>query len=166
MKRGYTAPEYKSIVRKLRKARPNLSLSSDFIVGFPGESDDDFERTMALIEEVGYDQSFSFLYSRRPGTPAAALPDDTPPEVKKHRLARLQRRITAMAAAISEAMVGAVERVLVCGPSKKTPGQVCGRTENNRVVNFDAGPEWTGRWAEVEITRALPNSLQGRLVSH
>jgi len=165
MKRGYTAPEYKSIVRKLRKARPNLSLSSDFIVGFPGESDDDFERTMALIEEVNYDQSFSFLYSRRPGTPAAALPDDTPQAVKKRRLARLQRRVTQMAAAISGAMVGAVERVLVCGPAKKTPGQVCGRTDNNRVVNFDGGPEWTGRWAEVEITRALPNSLQGRLVS-
>ncbi len=164
MKRGYTVLEYKSIVRKLRQVRPNLSLSSDFIVGFPGETDDDFRGTMELIEEVGYDQSFSFLYSPRPGTPAAALPDDTPLPVRKRRLGLLQERIAAMAAAVSEAMVGAVERVLVCGPSKKTPGQICGRTENNRVVNFDGGLERVGEWADVEITRALPNSLQGRLV--
>lgn len=165
MKRRYSVERYREIISAVRANRPGLSLTSDFIVGFPGESEDDFAATLNLVDELQFDQSFSFLYSPRPGTPAAALPDDTPADVKKRRLARLQRRITAMAAAISQAMVGAVERVLVCGPSRKTPGQVCGRTDNNRVVNFDGGPEWIGRWAEVEITRALPNSLQGRLVS-
>ncbi len=164
MKRGYTVLEYKSIVRKLRKARPRLSLSSDFIVGFPGESDDDFARTMALIEDLGYDQSFSFLYSPRPGTPAAALPDDTPRAVKKRRLALLQRRVAEMASAVSESMVGGVENVLVCAVSKKGHGQLCGRTGNNRVVNFDGERALIGEFADVEITEALPNSLRGRLV--
>ena len=164
MKRGYTALEYKSIVRKLRKARPRLSLSSDFIVGFPGESDDDFSRTMALIEDVGYDQSFSFLYSPRPGTPAAALPDDTPHARKKRRLAALQRRVTEMANAVSESMVGAVENVLVCAVSKKDRSQLSGRTSNNRVVNFDGDRALIGEFVHLEITEAMPNSLRGRLV--
>ena len=164
MKRGYTVLEYKSIVRKLRKVRPRLSLSSDFIVGFPGENDDDFARTMALIEDLGYDQSFSFLYSPRPGTPAAALPDDTPQAVKKRRLAVLQRRVTALANAVSESMVGAVEEVLVGAVSKRNREQLCGRTGNNRVVNFDGDRSLIGEFVNVEITEAMPNSLRGRLV--
>ena len=164
MKRGYTVLEYKSIVRKLKKVRPRLSLSSDFIVGFPGESDDDFAHTMALIEDTGYDQSFSFLYSPRPGTPAAALPDDTPQAVKKHRLAILQRRVTELANAVSESMIGGVEQVLVGAVSKKNRAQLCGRTSNNRVVNFDGERSLIGAFADVEIIEALPNSLRGRLV--
>jgi tRNA-2-methylthio-N6-dimethylallyladenosine synthase len=138
MKRNHTALEYKSIIRRLREARPGISLSSDFIIGFPGETDADFEQTMALIEEVGFDHSFSFIYSRRPGTPAAELPDDVPLQVKKQRLARLQQRISDMAAAISAAMVGNIERILVEKPSRKRADQLSGRTGNNRVVNFDA----------------------------
>ena len=165
MKRNHTALEYRSIIRRLREARPDISISSDFIVGFPGETDADFEDTMALIEAVGFDHSFSFIYSPRPGTPAAEMPDDVPLGVKKARLARLQERINAMAADISRSMVGRVERVLVEKPSRKRPDQLSGRTGNNRVVNFDADPALIGRFVEVEITEALPNSLRGRLVA-
>jgi tRNA-2-methylthio-N6-dimethylallyladenosine synthase len=165
MKRNHTARDYLAIVRRLREARPGISLSSDFIVGFPGETDEDFEQTMALIETVGFDHSFSFIYSRRPGTPAADLPDDVPMAVKKLRLARLQARISAMAAGISAAMVGRVERVLVEQPSRKRAEQLCGRTENNRVVNFDADPAFIGRFAELRVTEALPNSLRGVVVA-
>jgi tRNA-2-methylthio-N6-dimethylallyladenosine synthase len=163
MKRGHTALEYKSKIRRLRASRPGLSLSSDFIVGFPGETETDFEATMRLIEEVGFDHSFSFIYSRRPGTPAAELPDDVPREVKQQRLERLQRRIGEMAAEIAAGMVGSVQRVLVDRPARKDPRQLAGRTENNRVVNFDGPPELIGRFVEVRITEALPNSLRGRL---
>jgi len=163
MKRGHTALEYKSKIRRLREARPDISLSSDFIVGFPGETDADFEATMELIEQVGFDQSFSFIYSRRPGTPASSLPDDVPLEVKKARLARLQARINEMAQAISQSMVGSRQRILVEGPSKKDPAQMAGRTANNRVVNFDGAAELAGRFVDVRITQALANSLRGRL---
>ena len=151
MKRNHTALEYKSVIRRLREARPGISISSDFIVGFPGETDADFEDTMALIDAVGFDHSFSFIYSQRPGTPAAALPDDVPVEVKKSRLARLQARINEMAADISRTMVGRTERVLVEKPSRKRPEQLSGRTGNNRVVNFDADASLIGRFVEVEI---------------
>ena len=164
MKRNHTALEYRSIIRRLREARSGISISSDFIVGLPGETDADFEDTMALIEAVGFDHSFSFIYSQRPGTPAAELPDDVPSGVKKARLARLQGRINAMAADISRSMVGRTERVLVEKPSRKRPDQLSGRTENNRVVNFDADTAFIGRFVEVVITEALPNSLRGRLV--
>jgi tRNA-2-methylthio-N6-dimethylallyladenosine synthase len=165
MKRNHTALEYKSIIRRLRKARPGISLSSDFIVGFPGESDADFEETMALIEDVGFDHSFSFVYSARPGTPASGLPDDVQLEAKKQRLARLQQRINAMAATISKAMIGNIERVLVEKTSRKRADQLSGRTENNRVVNFDADPALIGKFVDVKITEALPNSLRGEVVS-
>ena len=165
MKRGYTALEYKQKIRRLRAARPGISLSSDFIVGFPGETDRDFAQTMDLIAEVGFDQSFSFIYSRRPGTPAAALPDDVPREVKSQRLAVLQQRIDRQAMDISRRMVGTVQRVLVERPSKKDPAQLAGRTENMRWVNFDGPPSLLGRFADVLITEALPNSLRGRLAA-
>ncbi len=165
MKRNHTALEYKSIIRRLRSARPDLSLSSDFIVGFPGETEVDFEATMKLIEELGFDQSFSFIYSRRPGTIAASLPDDIAPAIKKQRLARLQQRINEMAAGISAAMVGSEQRVLVEAVSRKSPRQMAGRSANNRVVNFDAGPELIGCFVTLRITAALPNSLQGELIS-
>ena len=165
MKRGYTVLEYKSRIRKLRKLRPEISLSSDFIIGFPGETEADFEHTMALIEEIGFDLSFSFIYSARPGTPAADLPDDTPMSVKKERLAVLQARLTGQAMRISESMVGQVERILVTGRSRKDPGQLQGRTENNRVVNFASlNHGLIGGFSNVEIGEALPNSLRGRLV--
>jgi tRNA-2-methylthio-N6-dimethylallyladenosine synthase len=164
MKRNHTALEYKSIIRRLREARPGISLSSDFIIGFPGETDADFEHTMALIEAVGFDHSFSFIYSQRPGTPAADLPDDVPLAVKKQRLARLQQRISDMAAGISATMIGNIERVLVEKPSRKRVDQLSGRTENNRVVNFDADPALIGQFVDVRITEALPNSLRGELV--
>jgi len=164
MKRGHTALEYKARIRKLRQARPELSISSDFIVGFPGETDADFEQTMQLVTEVGFDTSFSFIYSARPGTPAASLPDTTPPEVKKHRLALLQRTIEQQAAAISEAMVGRSERVLVTGRSRKDAAELAGRTANNRVVNFAGPAEAIGRMVEMQITAALPHSLRGRLL--
>jgi tRNA-2-methylthio-N6-dimethylallyladenosine synthase len=163
MKRGHTALEYKQKIRRLREARPGISLSSDFIVGFPGETDRDFEATMQLIEELGFDQSFSFIYSRRPGTPAASLPDDVPHEVKQARLERLQAHIDAHALTISRAMVGTVQRVLVERPAKKDPRQLAGRTENNRWVNFDGPASLIGRFADVVVTEALPNSLRGRL---
>ena len=165
MKRNHTALEYKSRIRRLREVRPGISLSSDFIIGFPGETEDDFERTMQLIEDIGFDNSFSFIYSRRPGTLAASMPDDVPTDVKKQRLARLQARIQEMAAQISADMVGSEQRILVEGPSRKNPAQMAGRTENNRVVNFDAGPELVGRFARVRISAALPNSLQGEFIA-
>jgi tRNA-2-methylthio-N6-dimethylallyladenosine synthase len=165
MKRGYTVLEYKSRIRKLRKLRPTISLSSDFIIGFPGETEADFEATMKLIEEIGFDQSFSFIYSARPGTPAADLPDDTPMSVKKERLAFLQARLAGQAMRISESMVGEVRRILVTGVSRKDPGQLQGRTENNRVVNFaSSNHALIGGFTDVEIGEALPNSLRGRLV--
>ena len=163
MKRGHTALEYKQKIRKLREVRPDISLSSDFIVGFPGETDRDFEATMNLISDVGFDQSFSFIYSARPGTPAANLPDDTPLAVKKERLQILQARINQQAQAISESMVGTTQRVLVEKISKKSASQVSGRTENNRWVNFDADSSAIGHFVDVVITEALPNSLRGRL---
>jgi len=164
MKRGHTILEYKQKIRKLRAARPDLSLSSDFIVGFPGESDKDFEALMNMIADVGFDQSFSFIYSARPGTPAASLADDTPMAIKKQRLQILQARINQQALAISQAMIGTTQRVLVEKLSKKSATQVAGRTENNRWVNFDADPATIGEFVDVVITEALPNSLRGRLV--
>ncbi len=167
MKRGHTVLEYKSKIRKLRQIRPNISISSDFIIGFPGETDSDFEMTMALIEEIKFDHSFSFIFSARPGTPAAELPDETSAETKKKRLAALQSRISQNAAAISRRMVGSQEVVLVTGISRKDPGQLQGRTENNRVVNFSSADlTLIGHFARVEIVEALPNSLRGNLVSH
>ena len=165
MKRNHTVLEYKAIIRRLREARPGISISSDFIIGFPGETDADFEQTMELVESIGFDHSFSFIYSQRPGTPAASLPDDVLLDVKKQRLARLQARITEMAANISQSMVDSVQRVLVEKPSRKRAEQLSGRTENNRVVNFDAAPELVGRFVDIRITEALPNSLRGEIVS-
>ncbi len=164
MKRGYTVLEYKSIIRRLRAVRPEVSISSDFIVGFPGETADDFERTLRLAEEIGFDASFSFVYSRRPGTPAADLADDTPPEVKLARLQELQRCIAENAARISAAMVGTRQRILVEGPSKKDAAELMGRTENNRIVNFAGGPNGVrlvGQMVDVLVTQALPHSLRG-----
>lgn len=163
MKRGYTALEFKQKIRKLREVRPDISISSDFIVGFPGETDADFEKTMKLIEDVGFDQSFSFIYSRRPGTPAADLPDDVSDEVKHARLSRLQATINANAARISQAMVGSVQRVLVEGPSRKNPAELTGKTENMRSVNFPAPSRLIGRFVDVVITEAMSNSLRGRV---
>ncbi len=164
MKRGHKTAEYKEKLARLREIRPNISFSSDFIVGFPGEEDEDFEATMQLIEDVFYDTSFSFIYSPRPGTPAAAMPDRIPMDVKKARLARLQARILQMAAQISADMVGSEQWVLVDGISKKNKNEVCGRTENNRVVNFQAPASLIGRFAKVHITAAYKNSLRGRLL--
>ncbi len=164
MKRGYTAIEYKSLVRKLRAARPNLSLSSDFIVGFPGETEEDFEKTMQLIEDVVFDASFSFTYSARPGTPAADLADDTPQEVKLKRLMRLQKRIEEMAYEVSQGMVGTVQRVLVEGHARKDEAELAGRTENNRVVNFAGQARLIGQYVDVTITAAQPHSLRGEIV--
>ncbi|WNO11771.1 tRNA (N6-isopentenyl adenosine(37)-C2)-methylthiotransferase MiaB [Teredinibacter sp. KSP-S5-2] len=165
MKRGHTAIEYKSKLRKLKALRPDISFSSDFIIGFPGETEQDFEATMKLIQDIGFDTSFSFIYSQRPGTPAADLPDDTPMEVKKQRLQILQTRILQQAQDISRKMVGNTEKVLVTGYSKKDPGQLSGRTENNRVVNFRCDqPELIGKFADILIEEALPNSLRGVLL--
>ena len=163
MKRGYTALEFKQKIRKLRAVRPDISISSDFIVGFPGETDADFEKTMKLLEDVGFDQSFSFIYSRRPGTPAADLEDDTPDAVKHARLERLQQHINAYAAGISQRMVGTVQSVLVEGPSKKNPNELTGKTENMRSVNFPGHPRLVGQFVDVVITEALTNSLRGRI---
>ncbi len=166
MKRGHTALEYKSKLRRIRKLRPEISFSSDFIIGFPNETEADFEATMKLIDDIGFDASFSFIYSRRPGTPAADLPDNVDDEVKKQRLSLLQHRITQQAMAISRRMVGKVERILVNGYSKKDPGQLSGRTENNRVVNFRSdNPDLIGHFADVKIVQAYANSLIGELVS-
>jgi tRNA-2-methylthio-N6-dimethylallyladenosine synthase len=166
MKRGYTTVEYKSMVRKLRAARPNISVSTDFIVGFPGETEDDFEKTMKLIDEVGFDASFSFIFSPRPGTPAADMEDDTPAELKTARLMRLQKRIEELAFAVSESMVGSVQRVLVEGASKKSEHELAGRTDNNRIVNFVGSPRLIGTFADVRITSALPHSLRGEVVTY
>ena len=165
MKRGHTALEYKHIIRKLREVRPGIAISSDFIVGFPGESDEDFEATMQLIEDVGFDHSFSFIYSARPGTPAAALPDQTPLALKKQRLARLQQAVSANAEHYSRAMIGTVQRVLVEGTSRKSDDQMSGRTENNRVANFNGSADLVGSFVDIKITEAFPNSLQGEIIA-
>ena len=166
MKRGHTVLEYKSKIRRLRKIRPNISLSSDFIIGFPGETDADFAATMKLIEEIGFDSSFSFIYSARPGTPAAELPDNTDADTKKQRLQILQNRISQHAQEISRRMVGSTQSILVTGVSKKDPGQLQGRTENNRAVNFSATDQaLIGQFVDVQIIDALPNSLRGALLN-
>lgn len=164
MKRGHTRADYIEKIRKLREVRPNIYLSSDFIIGFPGETEQDFEDTLALVDEIGFDLSFSFIYSARPGTPAADLPDDVPAEVKKQRLERFQIRINQNASAIAQNMVNTMQTVLVEGKSKKNPLHMQGRTENNRVVNFVAHPRLVGQFVDVLITEALPNSLRGRIV--
>lgn len=165
MKRGHTMLEYKAKIRRLRRVRPDISLSSDFIVGFPGETEADFEKTLELVDEIGFDSSFSFIFSPRPGTPAADLPDNVPGEVKKARLALLQQRLATHAQRISRQMVGTVQRILVEGPSRKDPAELAGRTGNNRVVNFSGDPALTGDFVAVRITEALPNSLRGELVT-
>lgn len=165
MKRGHTVLEYKQKIRRIRANRPDIALSSDFIVGFPGETEKDFEDTLRLIEELDFDQSFSFIFSPRPGTPAASLPDDTPLEVKKERLQRLQQQLNRQATRYSRAMVGSRQRILVEGISKKDERQLSGRTENNRVVNFDGQPRLVGHFVDVEITEALSHSLRGRIVT-
>lgn len=164
MKRRYKAQDYIKIIDKIRKIRPDISLSSDFIIGFPGETDADFEATMDLIETIGYDTSFSFIYSARPGTPAADLADDVPMAVKQARLQRLQKRIVEMAQEISHKMVGTTQTLLVDRPARKDPRQISGRTENNRVVNFDGDHALIGKFVDVKITEALPNSLRGVIV--
>ncbi|MFI0374613.1 MAG: tRNA (N6-isopentenyl adenosine(37)-C2)-methylthiotransferase MiaB [Candidatus Thiodiazotropha sp.] len=161
MKRGHMAIEYKAKIRRLREVRPDITISSDFIVGFPGETEEDFEATLRLIEEVGFDHSYSFIFSRRPGTPAADLQDDVPLALKQQRLERLQQLVNSQAQRISRRMVGTVQRILVERPAKKNPAQLAGRTENNRVVNFDGPIELIGQFVEVRITEALPNSLRG-----
>jgi len=165
MKRGYTVLEFKDKVRRLRAVRPDICISSDFIVGFPGESERDFGATLALVRDVGFDQSFTFLYSRRPGTPAASLPDEVPLEVKQERLARLQAQLDAQHRAINERMVGTVQRVLVERPAKKDARELAGRTENNRWVNFAGPPGLIDRFVDVLVTEARPHSLRGRLVA-
>ena len=166
MKRGHTAIEYKSKIRRLRQVRPEISISSDFIVGFPGETEADFEQTMKLIEAIGFDQSYSFIYSARPGTPAANLPDETPESVKKERLAHLQQHINNNAMLISRGMVGTTQRILVSGFSKKDPGQLQGRTENNRVLNFaSTDTQAIGQFVDVLVEEALTNSLRGTLAA-
>jgi tRNA-2-methylthio-N6-dimethylallyladenosine synthase len=165
MKRNYTAMEYKSIIRRLRAARPDISISSDFIVGFPGETEEDFARTMRLVEDVRFDGSFSFIYSARPGTPAADLPDDTPHAVRLERLQRLQKRLQALSEEYSRAMVGTRQRVLVEGPSRKDAAELAGRTDNNRVVNFPGHPRLVGHFVDVDIVQALPHSLRGAVAT-
>jgi tRNA-2-methylthio-N6-dimethylallyladenosine synthase len=165
MKRGYSALEYKNIIRRLRSVRPDVSLSSDFIVGFPGEAEADFEQTMKLVQDLKFDNSFSFIYSARPGTPAANLHDDTPQTVKLQRLQRLQAEIEAEAQRISQYMVGSVQRILVEGPSRKNAAELMGRTENNRIVNFPGQPRLVGQLIDVRITQALPHSLRAEVVT-
>ena len=165
MKRGHTADDYRQRIKKLRAVRPNISLSSDFIVGFPGETQQEFDETMALIDEIGFDTSFSFIYSARPGTPAAGLVDEVPEATKKTWLQTLQARIRAQADVISHGMVGTSQRVLVMSEARKGDGQLAARTENNRVVNFDGPQTLIGGFADVQITEALPNSLRGRLLA-
>ena len=167
MKRGYTAMEYKSTIRKLRAVRPDISMSSDFIVGFPGETEEDFDKLMKLITDIGFDASFSFIFSPRPGTPAANLPDDTPHEVKLRRLQHLQATVEENVHRIGESRVGTVQRILVEGASRKSAAELMGRTECNRIVNFDAGPlgeRLVGQMIDVHITQALPHSLRGAVV--
>lgn len=163
MKRGYTALEFKSKIRKLRKVRPDIRLSTDIIVGFPGETDKDFQDTMDLVHDIGFDTSFSFIYSPRPGTPAANLPDETPLEVKKQRLQILQNRLLMNASRYSQSMIGTTQRVLVTGFSKKDNNQLAGRTECNRVVNFEGSEQLIGQFVTLQISDALPNSLRGRI---
>ncbi|CAB1274205.1 tRNA (N6-isopentenyl adenosine(37)-C2)-methylthiotransferase MiaB [Candidatus Nitrosacidococcus tergens] len=163
MKRGHTIEEYKAKLQKLRKARPHISISSDFIVGLPGETEDDFQATLDLVKKIGFDHSFSFIYSPRPGTPAASLPDSTPIEVKKERLSRLQELLLSSEQVISQNMIGTIQRVLVEKPSKKDFTILSGRTENNRVVNFPANKELIGNFMNIQITEALSNSLRGRI---
>ena len=165
MKRGHMAAEFKSKIRKLRTIRPNISMSSDFIIGFPGETDEDFEATMKLIEEIGFDHSFSFIYSQRPGTPASSFADNVSMEVKKARLKRLQTRILEMSAEISQAMVGTVQTVLVTNLSKRSDKEFSGKTENNRSVNFKGSKELIGKFVDIKITQAYPNSLRGDIVA-
>jgi tRNA-2-methylthio-N6-dimethylallyladenosine synthase len=165
MKRNYTALQYKSVIRKLRAARPDLHLSSDFIVGFPGETEADFEATMKLIQDVGFDYSFSFIYSPRPGTGASYMEDDTPHAIKAARLERLQALLEAQGFENSQRMVGSVQRVLVEGHSRKDAHQLAGRTDNNRIVNFDGPAELIHTFTTVRITEALPHSLRGEMVS-
>jgi tRNA-2-methylthio-N6-dimethylallyladenosine synthase len=164
MKRGHKREDYLEIIRKLKAVRPGISLSSDFIIGFPGETDEQFAETMSLIDAVGYDLSYSFIYSARPGTPAAEIPDDVTMDVKKQRLQTLKARINATATELSNSMVNTVQTVLVEGVSKKNALQLTGRTENNRVVNFVAHPRLTGQFVDILITESLPNSLRGRVV--
>lgn len=164
MKRGHTALEYKSQIRKLRKIRPEIAMSSDFIIGFPGETNADFEQTMDLIQAIDFDLSFSFIYSARPGTPAADLPDDVPESVKKERLQLLQQRINQQAQRHARQMLHTEQRILVLGPSRKNPMELSGRTENNRVVNFEGRPDMIGKFVDVRITEALPNSLRGDVI--
>ena len=167
MKRGYTRERYLEIIENLRNRCPDISITSDFIVGFPGETDEDFQATMDLIDEVQFDQSFSFLYSKRPGTPAAQLPDETHIDEKKDRLHRLQAKLNSYASATSSAMLHSVETILVEGSSKRSNGQFCGRTENNRVVNFDGQHSWVGQFIDMQITETMANSLRGvALTSH
>ena len=166
MKRGHSAFEYKQKLKRLRTIRPEISLSSDFIIGFPGETEQDYQHTMKLIEEIGFDHSFSFIYSRRPGTPAADLPDDVPLATKQERLAKLQHVINDNAQRISRSMVGTVQRVLVDRPSRKDPNELAGRTENNRVVNFPGPAELIGQFVDLRITAAYPNSLRGELLEN
>jgi tRNA-2-methylthio-N6-dimethylallyladenosine synthase len=164
MKRQYTVEQYVRLIDSLREKRPNISISSDFIVGFPGETDEDFAATMQLIDQVRFDQSFSFVYSARPGTPASDFVDDVPQQIKQRRLEMLQARINELAQEISSLMIGTVQKILVDRPAKKNPNQFSGRTENNRVVNFHGPRGLMGRFVDVEITMALPNSLRGRYI--
>ena len=166
MKRGYTALEYKAIIRKLRAARPDICISSDFIVGFPGETEADFEATMKLIEDVGFDDSFSFVYSRRPGTPAAELQDESPDEIKLQRLKRLQQRIEQMATEIRKGMLGTIQRVLVEGLSKRDPNELAGRTDNNRIVNFVGNPRLINHFVDVRIVESMAHTLRGEIVTN
>jgi tRNA-2-methylthio-N6-dimethylallyladenosine synthase len=166
MKRGYTAMEYKSTIRKLRAIRPDMAISSDFIVGFPGETDEDFARMMKLIDDVGFDNSFSFIFSPRPGTPAANLHDDTPHEVKLKRLQHLQEVINASIARISDSRLGTVQRILVEGASKRDANELMGRTECNRVVNFSGPARLIGQLVDTRITETRTYSLRGEVLSH
>src|SRR5262245_14522243 len=165
MKRGYTALEFKEKLRRLRAVRPSIAVSTDIIVGFPGETERDFEATLKLVREANFDQSFSFIYSQRPGTPAASLPDDVAQEIKQQRLAKLQAQLNEQARAISESMVGSTQRVLVERPSKKDKQELAGKTENNRWVNFAGPASLIGQFVDVAIVKALPRSLRGRLIS-
>jgi tRNA-2-methylthio-N6-dimethylallyladenosine synthase len=163
MKRGHTALEYRSIIRKLYAVRPDISLTSDFIIGFPGETEEDFEDTMRLIEEVNFDDSYSFIYSPRPGTPAAELPDNTPHEIKLDRLHRLQTKISQQTQVISQNMIGTTQRILVEGPSKRDPSEFCGRTDNNRMVNFPGSQDCVGHFINIRINASLSHSLRGEI---
>jgi tRNA-2-methylthio-N6-dimethylallyladenosine synthase len=166
MKRGYTVMEYKSIIRRLRAVRPGISISSDFIVGFPGESEEDFNRSMKLIEDIQFDGAFSFVYSRRPGTPAASLMDETPQQTKLQRLQKMQKVLEAQSTAVSESMVGSIQRVLVEGVSRKDASELMARTDNNRVVNFPADKRLIGQFVDVVITKAMHFTLRGEVAAH